>query len=187
MKAQCSVWWMQTHLFWSLFVLTAQFQLFGLRGISSWVWICYSSVTCWTVRFGRLGVLLAGRKSCWWCRMRHRVAEMEDCLPMGQQPPVCSEGAESPSPVLEPLMECSTQGSSSRDGHTAAVCWQLRGLDESSTKQYSESFQIIWNVAGQLNAFNSHLFYRRAVTIFGSLLSLTSNTRETLQKKHSSP
>jgi len=41
---------------------------------------------------------------------------------MDQQPPMCAEGAESPSPVLEPLMECSTQGSSSRDGHTAAVC-----------------------------------------------------------------
>lgn len=127
MKAQRSVCWMQTHLFWSLFVLTAQFQLFGLRDISSWVWICCSSVTCWTVGFGRLGVLLDGRKSCWWCRMRHCMEEMEDCPPMGQQPPVCSEGAESPSSVLEPLMECSTQGSSSRDGHTAAVCWQLRG------------------------------------------------------------
>lgn len=70
------------------------------------------------------------------------MAEMEDCLPMDQQPPMCSEGAESPSPVLEPLMECSTQGSSSRDGHSCCVL-TAPGLDESSTKQYSESFQII--------------------------------------------
>lgn len=40
----------------------------------------------------------------------------------GPTAPMCSEGAEPPSPALEPLMECSTPGSWSKDGHTAAVC-----------------------------------------------------------------
>lgn len=83
--AQCV---MDPDSFVLMFVSTAQLQLFRRRSIFSWVWICCSRVICWTVGVGRLGVLLAGRKSCWWCRMRQGVAEVEeDCPPMGQQHP----------------------------------------------------------------------------------------------------